>query len=61
MSIISQGNKGEASRDAAYRIVKHLEDKSSFVYQMCKDKLVEHKQYITEYGQDLEEIRNWKW
>ncbi|MDD7740953.1 MAG: hypothetical protein SOT28_12855 [Fusicatenibacter sp.] len=21
----------------------------------------EHKQYIAEYGQDLEEVRNWEW
>ena len=27
----------------------------------CKDKLVEHKQYITEYGEDMEDVRNWKW
>ena len=45
----------------ALKYLPQLENKSSFVYQMCKDKLVEHKQYITEYGQDLEEIRNWKW
>jgi len=45
----------------ALKYLPKLENKSSFVYQMCKDKLVEHKQYITEYGQDLEEIRNWKW
>ena len=25
------------------------------------DKLVEHKQYIAEYGQDLEEVRDWEW
>ena len=45
----------------ALKYLPQLENKSSFVYQMCKDKLVEHKQYIKEYGQDLEEIRDWKW
>lgn len=24
-------------------------------------KMDEHKQYIDEYGEDLPEIRNWKW
>ena len=31
------------------------------VVQQLQDKLVEHKQYIAEYGQDMEEIRNWEW
>jgi xylulose-5-phosphate/fructose-6-phosphate phosphoketolase len=38
-----------------------LGEKGSHLKQMMQDKLVEHKLYIREYGQDLPEIRNWKW
>ena len=38
-----------------------LGNRGSFLIQKMKDKLVEHKQYISTYGQDMPEIRDWKW
>ena len=38
-----------------------LGNKGSYLIQQMNDKLVEHKQYIAEYGQDLPEIRDWVW
>src|SRR5437868_4016893 len=29
--------------------------------QRLRDKLVEHRQYVTEHGDDLPEVRDWKW
>ena len=45
----------------ALKYIPRLENKSSRLIQYCKDKLVEHKQYIKEYGIDIEEVRNWTW
>ncbi len=39
----------------------HLGNKGSHLIQVMNDKLVEHKQYIHEYGVDLPEVAQWKW
>jgi xylulose-5-phosphate/fructose-6-phosphate phosphoketolase len=36
-------------------------DKGVYLKQELEDKLLEHRQYINKNGQDLPQIRNWKW
>ena len=35
--------------------------RGNYLKQQMQDELIEHKQYIDRHGQDLPEIRNWKW
>jgi xylulose-5-phosphate/fructose-6-phosphate phosphoketolase len=41
--------------------VPQLGPRAAYAKQAIRDKLIAHKQYIAEHGEDLPEIRNWKW
>ncbi len=45
----------------ALKYLPQLGDRSASLIEWCKNKLVEHKEYIHEYGEDMPEIKNWKW
>ena len=42
-------------------MVPNLGSKGVYLSKLMKEKLVEHKEYIHEYGVDMPEIANWKW
>ena len=45
----------------ALKYLPQLGDRRASVIEYCKNKLIEHKEYIHEYGEDMPEIKNWKW
>nr|WP_258003478.1 phosphoketolase family protein [Fischerella muscicola] len=48
-----------------YLLTSHVwrQDHNGFSHQdpVLQDKLIEHQQYITDHGEDMPEVRNWKW
>ena len=45
----------------ALKYLDKLGDKRTSLNEWCMDKLVEHGEYIKEYGVDMPEIRDWTW
>ena len=41
--------------------VPNLGGPGAYLKQLMADKLIQHKRYINEHGEDMPEIRNWKW
>ena len=45
----------------ALKYLPELGNRGAFLIEECKNKLIEHKEYIKEYGLDMPEVREWKW
>jgi xylulose-5-phosphate/fructose-6-phosphate phosphoketolase len=60
MTVLNELDRFHLVMDAIDRLPQ-TGDRGICLKQQLKDKLIEHKQYICENGQDLPEIRNWKW
>ncbi|MGV8083575.1 MAG: phosphoketolase [Coriobacteriia bacterium] len=43
------------------RRVPRLRPRLAYVQEFVHDKLIDHKRYIREYGQDMPEVRDWMW
>ena len=45
----------------ALHMLPQYGNKTASLHQLMNNKLVEHKEYISEYGEDMPEVKNWKW
>jgi xylulose-5-phosphate/fructose-6-phosphate phosphoketolase len=41
--------------------VPSLGSQAAYTKQLIRDKLIEHEEYIHKHGEDMPEIREWKW
>jgi len=41
--------------------VPALSHLAAYIRQAMRDRLIDHHQYIREHGEDMPDIRNWKW
>ncbi len=60
MVVLNELDRFHLVMDVADR-VPLLQDRAGHIHQAMHDKLVEHRQYITAHGEDMPEIRNWRW
>ncbi len=60
MAVLNDLDRFHLSSDVVDRVPK-LERTGAHFKQFVRNKLVEHKEYISRYGEDMPEIRDWKW
>jgi xylulose-5-phosphate/fructose-6-phosphate phosphoketolase len=60
MTVINDLDRFHLAQDVIDRVPK-LRLIGAYVKQAIRNKLIEHKQYIEIYGEDMPEVQNWTW
>ena len=60
MAVLNDLDRFHLAGDALDRLPQ-LESRSGYPKQALRDKLIEHREYICLHGEDMPEIRNWRW
>ena len=60
MAVLNHIDRFSLVADVIDRVAK-LGPVAAYAKQTLRDRLIEHKQYIHEHGEDMPEIRDWRW
>jgi xylulose-5-phosphate/fructose-6-phosphate phosphoketolase len=60
MAVLNQLDRFNLVNDVIERVPK-LGERAAYVQQAIREKLIEHRQYVARHGDDMPEVRNWKW
>jgi xylulose-5-phosphate/fructose-6-phosphate phosphoketolase len=60
MVVLNDLDRFHLVEDVIHRVPK-LGYMAAYTSQFVRDRLIEHKEYIARYGQDMPEIRDWTW
>jgi xylulose-5-phosphate/fructose-6-phosphate phosphoketolase len=60
MAVLNQIDRFSLAGDVIDRVPK-LGERAAYARQALREKLIDHKQYITRHGEDMPEVRDWKW
>jgi len=60
MAVLNQLDRFDLVADVVKRVPK-LGEQAAYILQAVQEKLIDHRNYVTEHGEDMPEVRDWKW
>ncbi len=60
MTVLNELDRFHLAADAIDRVAR-LQERGAHAKQLIRDRLVEHRNYITTFGDDLPEVQHWTW
>jgi len=60
MTVLNELDRYHLAIDAMARVPR-LRNRGARTEQLFRDTLIEHRRYVDRYGEDLPEIRDWRW
>jgi xylulose-5-phosphate/fructose-6-phosphate phosphoketolase len=60
MTVMNDMDRFHLAADVVDRVPR-LQRVGAHFKQLLRDKLIDHKEYIMQVGDDMPEIKNWKW